>query len=124
MYRTRLTLKPGAPGTMQLVNEYGPRLVCVRYRYDEARQMRIKTIELIVDQKPWTPETADADPMEYVHVRIPMNDYKTRHAISRLGGIWSAETRTFRLTYAAATLLHVLPFIVVPSTPPQDIHPT
>ena len=33
--RTRLTLKPGQRGTKQLVAEYGDRLVCVRYRYDD-----------------------------------------------------------------------------------------
>jgi hypothetical protein len=34
---TRLTLRPGMPGTKKLVARYGDRLVCVRYLYDETR---------------------------------------------------------------------------------------
>jgi len=32
--RVRLHLKPGQQGTRRLLEEYGDRLVCVRYRYD------------------------------------------------------------------------------------------
>lgn len=32
---TRLTLRPGQPGTRKLVYKYGERLVCVRIRYEE-----------------------------------------------------------------------------------------
>jgi len=34
------TLLPGQKGTRQLVKVYGDQLVCVRYRYDKARQKR------------------------------------------------------------------------------------
>ena len=45
-------LKPGQKGTMRLVKEYGKALLCVRYRYDEARNVKLKTVEIIVDEKP------------------------------------------------------------------------
>jgi len=32
---TRLTLRPGQPGTRKLLDKYGERLVCVRIRYEE-----------------------------------------------------------------------------------------
>ena len=51
MMRTRLTLKPGQPGTKSLLARYGKSLVCVRYRYDEQTRQRVKTVELIVDRK-------------------------------------------------------------------------
>jgi hypothetical protein len=50
--KTRLTLPPGANGTKKLVERYGSRLVCVRYRCDEVRGVRIKTVELI-EEVPW-----------------------------------------------------------------------
>lgn len=53
--RTRLTLTPGQNGTKHLVDKYGDRLVCVRYRYDEAKQRRLKTVELIVEESEWLP---------------------------------------------------------------------
>ena len=49
--RTRLHLKPGQKGTKQLLAQYGDTLVCVRYRYDEQRKKRFKTVELIVAQR-------------------------------------------------------------------------
>jgi hypothetical protein len=58
MLKTRLTLAPGANGTKKLVERYGQRLVCVRYRYDRERRTRIKTVELIEDESPWTPTAA------------------------------------------------------------------
>jgi hypothetical protein len=51
--RVRLVRRPGQHGTRQYLEEYGDRLVCVRYRYDAATQRRYKTIEIIVDEAPW-----------------------------------------------------------------------
>jgi len=48
---TRLKLKPGQKGTKALVAKYGDDLVCVRYRYVDATNTRIKTVELIVEKK-------------------------------------------------------------------------
>ncbi|WP_298816136.1 hypothetical protein [Chloroflexus sp.] len=53
--RTRLKLKPGQRGTKKLQALYGDRLVCVRYRYDAESGRRLKTIELIVEEKQWSP---------------------------------------------------------------------
>jgi hypothetical protein len=53
--RVRLVRRPGQHGTRAYVEQYGDRLVCVRYRYDEAARRRYKTIELIVEEKEWKP---------------------------------------------------------------------
>lgn len=59
-------LKPGQNGTKRLVDQYGEKLLCVRYRYDETRGMKLK--EIIVDEKPLrTPRFRDDDPVP-VHV--------------------------------------------------------
>lgn len=54
--QARLKLKPGQKGTKKLVELYGNRLVCVRYRYDEREQKRFKTVEIVVEEIPWTPK--------------------------------------------------------------------
>ena len=51
----RLTLRPGMAGTKKLLERYGERLVCVRYRYDRATGRRVKTAELIVEDVAWAP---------------------------------------------------------------------
>ena len=53
MLRTRLTLAPGQNGTKKLARRFGQRLICVRYRYDDATKRRFKTVELVVDEIPW-----------------------------------------------------------------------
>jgi hypothetical protein len=42
-------LKPGQKGTRRLVEQFGDALLCVRYRYDEKRGVKLKTVEIIVD---------------------------------------------------------------------------
>ncbi|PLX88586.1 MAG: hypothetical protein C0619_12410 [Desulfuromonas sp.] len=54
--KVKSTLSPGQKGTKQLTEQYGDRLICVRYRYDSSTQMRYKTIELIIDEQKWTPD--------------------------------------------------------------------
>ena len=48
-------LKPGQKGTIRLLEQFGEKLLCVRYRYDEKRQVRMKTVEIIVDERPCDP---------------------------------------------------------------------
>ncbi|HEY0141136.1 MAG TPA: hypothetical protein VGF48_09585 [Thermoanaerobaculia bacterium] len=121
--RTRLTLTPGAPGTRQLLTQFGDRLLYVRYRYDEARGVRIKTAEIIIDERPWTPRPKPA-PLDYVHVRLPEPAAQSpsspdhhpsdlEKAIHRLGGTFHEPTQTYRLTYAATSILQLTDCIVV-----------
>ena len=50
-----VTLRPGARGTRHLVQKYGNKLICVRYRYDREKKQRVKTVELIEDSAEWQP---------------------------------------------------------------------
>jgi hypothetical protein len=59
--KTRLTLKPGQPGTKREVHKYGGLLVAVRFRYDAGRRLHFKTVELIEEQRPWVPTLASTD---------------------------------------------------------------
>ena len=43
-------LKPGQKGTKQYVEKYGDALVGVRYRYDKARGLLLKTVELVIEE--------------------------------------------------------------------------
>ena len=51
--KSRLNLKPGQKGTKHLVEKYGKSLLYVRYRYDEDRGIRLKTVAIVVEEKPW-----------------------------------------------------------------------
>lgn len=44
-------LKPGQKGTRQYLEQYGDALVGVRYRYDKARGVLLKTVELVIEEE-------------------------------------------------------------------------
>ena len=68
--RARLILKPGQRGTKKLCAEYGERLVCVRYRYDEKRRKRLETVELVVDEVDWEPREPELRGETIVGLRV------------------------------------------------------
>jgi hypothetical protein len=106
MLRTRLTLRPGRPGTRDLVAEYGDRLLCVRYRYDTDRHRRYKTAEVIVAETQWTPPSPFA-PTDIVDVHIRPQERTLRAAAHLLGARPAPTTHTWRTTYAVARILHL-----------------
>jgi hypothetical protein len=96
--KTRLTLKPGDNGAKKLHAKYGARLIAVRYRYDDRQHLRIKTVELVEEQLPWTPPLpAGRKPNELVLIRIGWDEEELRQAVKRLGATWQYERRLWRL---------------------------
>jgi hypothetical protein len=99
MLKTRLTLTPGANGTKKLVERYGDRLVCVRYRYDEERRRRIKTVELIEDETEWAP------PGTLYLVEIGWAEQALRERAKELGARWDPARRVWRIPRATVRAL-------------------
>lgn len=93
-------LKPGQKGTHRLVEEFGERLLCVRYRYDEITGERLKTAEIIVDRKPgkFSPRHRDSD---LVAVMVPYTEKALREALKAAGGRWDPEERLWRVRYGS-----------------------
>lgn len=40
-------------GSKRLLEQYGDKLLCMRFRYDERRRLRLKTVEIIAEERPW-----------------------------------------------------------------------
>ena len=83
--KVRLKLLPGQKGAKKLTTKYGGKLVCVRYRYDEKQEKRFTTVELIVDEIPWTPSRIN-DPN--VLLKIKRTETKLHTIIKNAGGSW------------------------------------
>ena len=94
----RLTLKPGQRGTKQLVEEYGDRLVCVRYRYDRERRKRYKTVELIVEEVDWLEEGTPANAL-MMGVLVAREETELREQVKAEGGRWNPERQVWELRY-------------------------
>jgi hypothetical protein len=90
--KSRLNLKPGQRGTKKLVDRYGKSLLYVRYRYDEIRGVRLKTVEIIVEEKPWQPSMRIKDD-EIVPVNVYFTEMELREKLKGMGGKWNPEEK-------------------------------
>lgn len=99
--KTRVSLRPGDNGTRQLQRQYGDKLVCVRYRYDPKARMRYKTVELIVDARPYVPENS-AKYFAEVLVRIDFQEQELRERAKALGARWEPEQKKWRMRFKDA----------------------
>jgi hypothetical protein len=95
--RAQVTLQPGQKGTKKLRDQYGDRLLCVRYRYDAVGQRRLKTVELIVDEAPWRPERAARKGAEMVGVRVEFQEVSLQRQVKLAGGRWNPARRVWEL---------------------------
>jgi hypothetical protein len=110
--RTRLTLHPEQRGAKQLFAQYGDRLVCVRYRYDEERKKRVKTVELIVEESEWEPTLSRRVGESLVRVRVALPEVEVRSQVKRAGGRWDPQRRVWELRYDRVVALGLADRIV------------
>jgi hypothetical protein len=103
--RARRTLAPGQKGTKKLLRKYGAQLVCVRYRYDAERRLRFTTVELIVEQSPWSPLPARIADGTAVGVRVGVNEVALQRRIKQTGGKWNPVARVWEMPYSQAMAL-------------------
>jgi len=99
--KIKTTLLPGQKGTRQLVKHYGDQLVCVRYRYDAARQKRLKTVELIIDEQDWVPGVTFPT-TERVLIRVGYGETELRETVKAAGGFWEPEKKAWVLPWRKA----------------------
>jgi hypothetical protein len=97
--KVRLHLKPGQKGTKQLVARYGDRLLCVRYRYDARSKKRLKTVELLVSERVWTPPRPRFAPAQLVGLRVAFADVAVRERVKQAGGTWHPGRTLWQLRY-------------------------
>lgn len=98
--KSRLNLKPGQRGTKRLVEKYGDLLLYVRYRYDADRGVRLKTVELVVEEKPWRPRTRLREE-DIVKVTVAYSEQDLRIMLKAAGGKWDPEDRVWQIRYGA-----------------------
>lgn len=98
-------MKPGEPGTKQLLQQYGERLFCVRYRYDAQAHKRIKTIEIVIAESEWQPPGERFAKDEIVWLRIGFVDRAMDQRLCAAGGKWDDRRCVWSIRYDAAVKL-------------------
>jgi hypothetical protein len=110
--RTRLTLHPDQDGAKHLRNQYGDRLVCVRYRYDETKKRRWKTVELIVEESVWEPTTPMRQEDTIVAIQVAAQERGVRQQVKAAGGKWNPRNCVWELSYGQVVALRLTGRIV------------
>lgn len=108
----RRTLQPGQSGTKKLLRQYGERLMCVRYRYDEAQNVRVTTVELVVEEIPWERQPFKIPKHKIVHVKVAYNEQELKQRMKAAGAKWNPKLRTWDVSYGQAEALGVLARVV------------
>ena len=93
--------KGSTRGTRRFQQRYGERLVCVRYRYDEATGKRFTTVELIAEEGTWRPYGAQDE----VWVQVDWHEKQLREKMKHHGGHWDPERKLWKLRYNAVVYL-------------------
>lgn len=89
---------PGENGTGAPLGKYGGQLICVRYRHSPKKHKRYKTVELIVEEKDWMPDTR-IPAHKRVYLRIGYGETELRELITQAGGYRNPDRKAGHLDY-------------------------
>lgn len=104
-------LKPGQPGTLRWAEQFGEKMLCVRYRLDESGNTRYTTVEILVDEREVRkPKSTVPDRM--VFLKILVSERGLQQQIKDAGGKWDPKEYLWVLPYSKAKALKLLPRIV------------
>jgi len=99
------TIIPGRPGSKKWVEKYSDDLVCVRYKYDFERKMKIKAVELIVEEKPWNPDKNILPANKKVGIKVLYGEINIGKLVKAAGGYWNRKRKIWELPYKEAIAL-------------------
>ena len=70
----------------------------MRYRYDEERGVRLKTVELVVEERPWQPPFRFRDD-DLAPVVVGFDELALRERLRKLRARWDPEKRLWLVPY-------------------------
>lgn len=104
MLNTR-KIAPGQKGAIKLHEQFGDRLLCVRYCYDHQLRKRFKTVELIVEESDWMPPPAPFAANAIVGVRVQLAEVDIQRLVKQAGGKWNPARKLCDMRYDQAIKL-------------------
>lgn len=93
------TLQPGQHGTHRFLDEWGDKLVAVRYRKTKDKSRAYTTIEIIVDERVVSTSTLNNRALNMtgrnrsVAIRVHYEESELRHKIKMAGAKWSPQLK-------------------------------
>lgn len=102
------TIKPSQNSTNAMLAQSGEQLVCVYYRYDRARQLHLKTVELIVESTPWIHPADQIAPDAIVSIKVAFAEADLQRQVKQAGGKWNWERRLWDIRYDQVVALKLM----------------
>jgi hypothetical protein len=90
-------VKPGQKGTRRLVERFGDALLCVRYRFDEKRGVKLKTAEIIVEERPVNPPRFREG--DVVPVSVGYDEVELREQLRAMRAKWDPQVKLWFVPY-------------------------
>lgn len=106
------TIKPGQPGTKNLYDFYGDKLLCVRYRYNYEKMECIKTVELVIETKKMKIRKFKHHPKKIVNIIVRYGEAHLGRLVRQAGGEWNREKKVWQLPYEQVEALDLLDRII------------
>ncbi len=119
-------LTPGQPGTKRYVDQYGDKLVCVRYRRDPIRRQSYTTVELIIAQRNLPEGYVRPTPVKHTHpnttvgIQIAYPERDLRALAKDHGATWDSRRKVWLMPYHQARRLGLLDRIAPDDEGPDD----
>lgn len=96
---TEKTLMPGDPGTQKWIKKFGDQLICIRYKYDRIRKKKLKTVELIVEEKESKKLKTQIPWNKIVKVKIKYGEINLARLVKQAGGKWNTKEKVWEICY-------------------------
>lgn len=102
-------LNSGKTGTQRYQQEYGDALVCVRYRHDPNSGKRYTTVELVVDEREYIPNSHRIRIQDetQVGVHIGFLETEARSKAKEAGAKWDIRRKIWLMPYGTAKQLQL-----------------
>jgi hypothetical protein len=84
----------------------------VRYRYDETKKQRWKTVELIIEKSDWEPPPPRQPGDAVVAIQVAAQEREVRRQVKAAGGKWNPRTVVWELPYGQVVALGLTKRIV------------
>jgi len=113
------TLRPQAPGARKYAERFANRLVCVRHRRDDLRARGITTVELVLDERPFSPIPLHwaPRPSPKLLVRIGYGESALRRAVKEPGALWVPQLKLWEVPREQVVQLNLEKRVVTSASP-------
>lgn len=83
--------------------------MCVRCMYDEARSLRLKAVELVIEETPWRGRAREPhrNAPDVVGVRIDRHGSERRIAVKKAGGIRRPRQKLWEVSWDTVRTLGI-----------------